>query len=113
MCLATMCSRCTQLAELWCCSGAKVSTRTFATDLTRRSRTLPENKDGCAMQVRFLRQIRPSDIQICLRADGSEWLLGSGSFGEVCTATWHCDTRFQADTLRSACIYVHRCGHSC
>ncbi len=35
------------------------------------------------LQARFLRQIRPSDIQICLREDGTEWLLGSGSFGEV------------------------------
>lgn len=28
-------------------------------------------------------QMDPNDIEICKRADGSEWLLGSGSFAKV------------------------------
>ena len=31
-------------------------------------------------------EVDPADIQICKRPDGSEWLLGEGTFGQV-----HCD----------------------
>ena len=27
--------------------------------------------------------IKPEELQICKRPDGSEWLLGTGSFGQV------------------------------
>ena len=27
--------------------------------------------------------IKPEELQICTRPDGSEWLLGTGSFGQV------------------------------
>lgn len=62
-------------------------------------------------QSRFLRQIRPSDIQICLREDGSEWLLGSGSFGEV--GWWHAVPSIPSNCLhhaRRACICVVGCA---
>ena len=28
-------------------------------------------------------QISPDEIEICKRPDGSEWILGTGSFGQV------------------------------
>jgi hypothetical protein len=31
--------------------------------------------------------IGPGEIEICLREDGSKWLLGSGSFGDVSIST--------------------------
>lgn len=39
-------------------------------------------KDGAASpQLNEAWTITPSDLEICLRRDGSDWLLGAGSFG--------------------------------
>ena len=35
-------------------------------------------------------QIRPEDIEICQKPDGSgDWQLGSGGFGKVFSVMWH------------------------
>ena len=35
------------------------------------------------MQSTITRVVRPTDIEICKRPDGSDWQLGYGTFGEV------------------------------
>ena len=48
--------------------------------------TQPKRRSA-PLKLSNARNIDPTEIEICKREDGSEYLLGAGSFGEVCA---HC-----------------------
>lgn len=63
-----------------------------------------------------VRLIDPGEISICKREDGSDWLLGAGSFGKVTSAAvgvsfaaCPCTTRL---LLQTAAVRAHTDGDS-
>ena len=35
------------------------------------------------LEPRARRYVDPEEVEICMREDGSEWLLGKGNYGQV------------------------------
>ena len=59
--------------------------------MTRRKKR-QRNDRGLSIRVEHSiysrREMDPDEIEICKAADGSDWLLGSGSFGKVHKGVW-------------------------
>lgn len=51
-------------------------------------------------------RIMPSELQICRRPDGSEWLLGEGSFGKVRAVRLRAGGSCAEEATATACYYV-------
>ncbi len=68
---------------LCCFSGSKMCSFLRLAELV-----IPQNPDGKVHMDLITQQgIQPLDIHICKNADGTDWLLGVGSYGKVSAST--------------------------
>lgn len=78
---------------------------------------VPSNLMQRGMPLAHAWDLDPSEIAVCKRPDGSDWLLGTGSFGQVslclCASAAGFDAIQEAGSGQLAFLIMFHCARPC